>query len=169
MGQYTWDDRLLTGYAEVDAQHRRLFALLEGLAEHAATATTGADELRQAVDALSRYAQEHFDDELEMMQKERCDLRHVMMHVQEHGAFVRRVSMFGESLSTDQTATRRQASELVAFLAEWLRHHIRVVDQVMARQLRRIAAGSSPAEAYAAELAQHPDARAAQLFAPPPG
>jgi hemerythrin len=168
MTQYQWDDRLLTGYEVVDAQHRRLFALLQDLGENVGSSEIGLDRLRAAADALTHYAQEHFDDELEMMQKQRCDLRHVMMHVQEHGAFIRRVSLFQESLAEDSAGARAKAGELLLFLVQWLKHHIRVVDQVMARQLRRIADGASPADAYSAELAEHPDARSPQAFAETP-
>lgn len=168
MGQYQWDDRLLTGFEVVDNQHRRLFSLLQDLGDGLASSEIGMDRLRAAADALTHYAQEHFDDELELMQKQRCDLRHVMMHVQEHGAFIRRVSLFQESLADDSDGTRAKAGELALFLVQWLKHHIRVIDQVMARQLRRIAEGASPADAYAAELAEHPDARAPQAFAETP-
>lgn len=162
MTQFQWDDRLLTGFDTVDQQHKRLFSLLQGLADAVSASTVGIDALRQAADALTHYAQEHFDDELELMQKERCDLRHVMQHVQEHGAFIRRVSLFQESIADG--LARDKASELVGFLVEWLRHHIRVVDQIMARQISRIAAGASPADAYAAEIAEHPDARSPHAF-----
>lgn len=164
MSQYQWDDRLLTGFDVVDAQHKRLFGLLQELGDLVAAADVGQEPLLKAADALTHYAQEHFDDELELMQKQRCDLRHVMMHVQEHGAFIRRVSLFQESLAEGSGAARAKAGDLVLFLVEWLRHHIRVIDQVMARQLRRIADGASPADAYAAEVAEHPDARAAYAF-----
>lgn len=168
MTQYQWDDRLLTGFEVVDSQHKRLFALLQGLGDSVASSAADVEPLRKAAVALTHYAQEHFDDELELMQKQRCDLRHVMMHVQEHGAFIRRVSLFQESLDEDGAGGRAKAGELVGFLGEWLKHHIRVVDQVMARQLRRIADGASPGDAYAAEVAEHPDARAAHAFAEAP-
>lgn len=165
MTHYAWNDKLLTGFDEVDAQHRKLFALLDGLSTRAEQ-DVSPGELRQAIEALVQYAQSHFDDELALMQARRCDLRHVMMHVQEHGSFIRRVSLFEESLAVDDAGAKQKANELARFLVDWLRHHIQIVDQVMARQLRRIAAGEAPADAYAAELGSHPEARVPHSFAP---
>jgi hemerythrin-like metal-binding protein len=167
MTHYAWNDRLLTGFDEVDAQHRRLFALLDGLATRAEEGVS-LDEIRQAIAALVQYAQTHFDDELALMQARRCDLRHVMMHVQEHGSFIRRVSLFDESLAAGGGDARQKATELARFLVDWLRHHIQIVDQLMASQLRRIAAGESPADAYAAEIGSHPEARVPHSFTPAP-
>lgn len=164
MTHYAWNDKLLTGFDEVDVQHRKLFALLDGLSTRAEQ-DVSLDEIRQAIAALVQYAQSHFDDELALMQARRCDLRHVMMHVQEHGSFIRRVSLFEESIAGSDSVAKQKATELARFLVDWLRHHIQIVDQLMARQLRRIAAGDSPADAYVAELGSHPEARVPHSFA----
>lgn len=161
MDKVVWNEQLNTGFDHVDAQHRRLMDVLNRLIgmsdmSGAGCASTLA-EVEDAVRELGSYVRTHFDDEIRMMQDTRCDLRHVMMHAREHEHFVRHLSMFEESMDEPGGTTAQKAAELGGFLAKWLWRHILVVDQVMARQVRRIQAGEDPARAYEAEVASAPE------------
>lgn len=160
MVKVKWSEQLSTGFDEVDAQHRRLLEVLNQLIALADAAQEPARaEVESAVRELARYAQQHFDDEMRLMQDRRIDLRHVMMHAREHEHFVRHVSMFEESMADPGATNAVKAAELGGFLAKWLWRHILVIDHVMAGQVRRIAGGLDPAAAYDAELAASPESR----------
>jgi hemerythrin len=145
MDAFHWIDSLGTGIDEVDSQHKGLLELLNRLANTEANATPEA-EIADIVAALARYARDHFDLEVRMMQSADCDLRHVVMHVHEHEDFMRHVSFAGEGLDAGEA---RVGHELASYLAQWLWRHIMGVDQVMAAQLQLIESGVSGAEAYA--------------------
>ena len=158
MDKVLWNDQLNTGFDHVDTQHRRLMEILNrliGMSEPGCTCTL--EEVEEAVRDLGSYVRHHFDDEIRMMQDTRCDLRHVMMHAREHEHFVRHLSLFEESMEEPGGTTAGKAAELGRFLAKWLWRHILVVDQVMARQVRRIQAGDDPAHAYEIEVASAPE------------
>lgn len=160
MEKVIWNDQLNTGFDVVDAQHRRLMDVLNRLIGMTEPSRAGSlQDVEAAVVDLGAYVRQHFDDEIRMMQDTRCDLRHVMMHAREHEHFVRHLSMFEESMHEAGGTTAEKAAELGRFLAKWLWRHILVVDQVMARQVRRIQAGEDPARAYEAEVAAAPEAK----------
>lgn len=161
MDKVKWSDQLSTGFDAVDNQHRRLLEVLNQLIALAEpTHEPERAEVEAAVRELGRYARQHFDDEMRLMQETSVDLRHVMMHAREHEHFVRHVSMFEESMGDPGATNAAKAAELGGFLAKWLWRHILVIDHVMAGQVRRIQAGEDAAAAYEAELTASPDSRA---------
>lgn len=160
MDKVKWSDQLSTGFEAVDNQHRRLLEVLNQLIALADPAhEPQRTEVEAAVLELGRYARQHFDDEMRLMQETNVDLRHVMMHAREHEHFVRHVSMFEESMTDAGATNAAKAAELGGFLAKWLWRHILVIDHVMAGQVRRIKGGADAAAAYEAELAASPDSR----------
>jgi len=160
MEKVIWNDQLNTGFDVVDAQHRRLMDVLNRLIGMTEPGCAGSlQDVETAVRDLGAYVRQHFDDEIRMMQDTRCDLRHIMMHAREHEHFVRHLSLFEESMNEAGGTSAKKAAELGRFLAKWLWRHILVVDQVMARQVRRIQAGEDPARAYEAEVAAAPEAK----------
>jgi two-component system NtrC family sensor kinase len=158
MDKVLWNDQLNTGFDRVDDQHRRLMDVLNRLIGMSEPGRAGGlPDVALAVRDLGGYVRQHFDDEIRMMQDTRCDLRHVMMHAREHEHFVRHLSMFEESMNEPGGTSAEKAAELGRFLAKWLWRHILVVDQVMARQVRRIQAGEDPARVYDDEVASAPE------------
>lgn len=150
---FVWADYFETGFGEVDSQHHRLVDLVNVLAQRAAS---GADiepaELAHVLDGLGRYALHHFATEEALMEQGGLDPRHLRMHRQLHADFVAQVEAMRHT--ADPT---RVVPVLYNFVTSWLTFHILDTDKGMARQLRAIKAGATPAEAFEAEAGQGRD------------
>jgi hemerythrin len=66
MPKWEWDKRLETGIDEIDDQHRELFNRIDKL-ELAMYSGKGAAELKQLVEFLLSYVDEHFGSEERVM------------------------------------------------------------------------------------------------------
>jgi hemerythrin len=135
MAHFEWDPALETGHAEIDAQHRRLFALANALqdaiARHAAVGGASADARAEAdagaaadaVYGLVGYVTEHFADEEALM--DACAYPqgnwHKTLHRDLTAETMRITARFmnGEDVTPDS---------LAPFLVEWLQNHIRMED-----------------------------------------
>lgn len=150
---FQWADYFETGFAEVDGQHHKLVDLINALVQRAASgALIQPVELSHVLDGLARYAAHHFATEEALMAQAGLDPRHQRSHRQSHADFVARVE---EMRHSDDTG--RVVSLLYRFVTSWLTFHILDTDQSMARQLRALAAGASPEEAFAREAERHGD------------
>ncbi|MBN8524560.1 MAG: bacteriohemerythrin [Planctomycetes bacterium] len=116
-----WSDSHRTGHAEIDRQHRVLFAMIEDLLR------PGEWERRNAaVLELVSYVVQHFAYEESLMQAH--PVADAAEHRREHA-----------SLTTTATALRDahacgdvDEALLQRFLREWLRHHIDARDRTLA-------------------------------------
>jgi len=150
---FVWADYFETGFGEVDSQHHRLVDLVNVLAQRAASgAEIEPAELSHVLDGLGRYALHHFAAEEALMEQGGLDPRHLHMHRQLHADFVAQVEAMRHT--ADPT---RVVPVLYNFVTSWLTFHILDTDQGMARQLRAIQAGATPAEAFEAEAGQGRD------------
>lgn len=149
MNRFEWTEKLATGFAEIDAQHRRLIGILDRVAMRCANgAAMTPVEVEEVISELGGYAREHFDTEIRLMLEHCCDLRHVQSHVREHEDFIRHISLVREAIADSRND---EGAELTRYLAEWFSRHIAGADLSMARQVTRIRNGTEPAAAYAAE------------------
>ncbi|MDM7457014.1 MAG: diguanylate cyclase [Tepidimonas sp.] len=145
---FVWDDTLLTGLDAVDAQHHRLVGLFNALNRamfHGRALS--ANEQQAIFDELVAYSRYHFEDEERLMAEAGVDPRHRELHARLHQEFVAQV----RSMWDARGHLRQLGDTLMGFLTSWLGLHILGVDQAMARQMARIRAGASPAEAWAQE------------------
>lgn len=159
---FVWDDLFITGLEAVDEQHRRLVALVNNLS---ASLIDGGGQDDAAVDAiigeLADYAVYHFAEEERLMVQAGVDRRHVERHMAIHRQFVEQVSAMWNSRHT----MAAPAGVLLEFLIAWLSFHILGEDQALARQIRRIRAGETAAQALEAEEAPRDKTTAALLRA----
>ncbi len=138
-----WTEAMATGIAMVDEQHQRLLEIFNRLAlaqaEDAARETVLA-----SLDELLDYTHYHFREEELLICHSRLDSRHRAMHLQAHESFC-------EFLRQARAFTAEQAPEisveLLAFLAQWLLHHIMEVDRQMARNVHSLRTGEAPGDA----------------------
>ncbi|MDE2505379.1 MAG: PAS domain S-box protein, partial [Burkholderiales bacterium] len=146
MDYLEWNDFFVTGIDRVDAEHRGLVERVNRAAPLLAAAGDAVPaEAQPLIDDLRRYAATHFATEAELMRRQAVDARHVEHHLAAHRDFSERV----RRLSADYLAGRRVSGhELLTFVTHWLIFHILGEDQSMARQLRGLAAGASPAAAF---------------------
>lgn len=115
-------DDLLTGIDEIDAQHRRLFELVNGLnaaiAQKESRAVVG-----RTLDELVEYTRTHFAAEEAMMA--RYHYPQIEQHKKGHEKLLHRVLTFQNMY---EHGAPNIESEVLCFLKDWLLNHIRKTD-----------------------------------------
>lgn len=118
-----WDESYAVGVAEIDAQHRRLFELVNELHD-ACGAGCDPAPLMRAVEEFTEYTRHHFATEEKYMDEYQYAGRDA--HLEEHMACsMRAVDFFGQGLAGDP----RLPEELLPFLKDWLVRHVRGTDR----------------------------------------
>ncbi len=146
METFVWNERYVTGEEQVDAEHQELVRIINWIIGNRKS-TAEKQELGKVLDDLVNYAATHFAHETQLMVSCGCDLRFLKAHVAVHQDFAEKVIKLRET-----PVNQDDIEHLLRFLSGWLAHHILGMDQSMARQLRRIRDGMTPAEAYEQEL-----------------
>ncbi|MDE2255325.1 MAG: bacteriohemerythrin, partial [Betaproteobacteria bacterium] len=138
----TWSDALRTGLEVIDEQHKTLVGIFNALAAAQARGTE-AQVMAPLFEELVRYTREHFRTEAELMQTWPVNAAHRAMHLRAHQSFV---DFLHRAQTLAQSHAADVAVDLLAFLAQWLLHHIMGVDARMARQIAALqAAPDGPA------------------------
>ncbi|HEX5803740.1 MAG TPA: bacteriohemerythrin [Azospira sp.] len=150
-----WNEHFATGIEIIDEQHRWLIDLVNAtapvLALNYERHQERADDL---LNQLLNYAGFHFKTEDKLMQGYRIDARHGQRHHESHARFAAEVGRMRAAYTAGEAPT---GASLLGFLANWLIYHILGEDQALARQIRAIDAGSSPADAYESALGDRRD------------
>ncbi len=148
METFVWDQNFVTGLAQVDDQHYELVELFNELNESLFSADLNQGALLQRTyERVIEYARNHFHDEEQVMVEAGVDPQHVLAHRRLHEQFVEQA----EAMWSQRSALIDHPENIVNFLTSWLGLHILGVDQSMARQIRLIGEGMSPAAAYEQE------------------
>lgn len=145
---FVWDPHFSTGLPELDEQHRGLIDIFNAL--HGTLFDAGVGEadrdtaLRRAFDKLMGYARQQFAAEESLMRELGLDERHQSLHRRQHEQFIINL----RELWADRSNERDLHGRLMGFLVSWIGLHVLGVDPSMARQVRDVRAGRSPADAY---------------------
>jgi hemerythrin-like metal-binding protein len=139
MSYLDWDDRMGIGHEVLDAQHRRLVALINDIAEASARGA-GRQELGQLVRAFSDYAQEHFNTEQGLMDS--VDYPEYFLQVTSHEDCAAQALAFYRSYINGEDVL---LDEFLAFVSGWFTSHTMGVDQTLRRYLRKKAAAGEAA------------------------
>ena len=134
--QLIWTDAMATDIAMVDEQHQELLGIFNRVAL-AQAQNTAHKTVIALLDELVAYTRYHFREEEKLMLKWSVDSTHRVMHLRAHESF--RVFLQQAHRALRDQATERWDDvrvEVLAFLAQWLLHHIMEVDQQMARHIR---------------------------------
>ena len=129
---------MATGIATVDGQHQRLLEIFNRIA--LAQTEASHETVLKCLDELVEYTRYHFREEERLIRHWRIDSRHRTMHLQAHESFrgfLRRARVFAGEHAPEVTV------ELLAFLAQWLLHHMMGMDRRMAREIHRLQAGGA--------------------------
>ena len=155
MALMNWNEHFVTGIEIIDSQHLGLVKMINDSAPILALSykrnPTHADKL---LDMLTDYAVFHFKTEGDLIRKYAIDPRHTTHHFSAHNEFAESVVSMRALYQRGETLT---GGTLLSFLANWLVFHILGEDQSLARQIRAIEAGSTPAEAYDYDDSCHND------------
>jgi len=145
MQAFQWDKHFETGILEVDEQHHRLVDIINQFGDHLAKNELVSEDINLIIKELSDYTTYHFDEEETMMVQVGIDQRHLDQQLEAHRYFLDEINTLHAGVSIDDPAS---AQHLLDFLSHWLAFHILGSDQNMARQVKLIKNGFSPAEAY---------------------
>jgi diguanylate cyclase (GGDEF)-like protein/hemerythrin-like metal-binding protein len=148
MEVFPWSPSFETDVGTVDAQHRHLVELINGLGTLLAEGgEVPAPALERTIEELRAYASYHFLEEETLMVEAQVDRRHQERQHREHGAFRAYVAAALEAGGTGAGEPTR----LLTYLVHWLTYHILGADQALGRQVHAIRAGTPPAQAFERE------------------
>lgn len=118
-----WDPSYSVKVKRCDDDHKKLFSMINTLHE-AMSVGHGAEKVGQIVKELADYTKFHFSGEEALMEKTKYP--ELISHRAEHHALVKRVEQFQKDVAAGKGG---QSIAVVAFLNEWLLHHIKECDQ----------------------------------------
>lgn len=156
MIHFEWDDVFKTSLEPIDAQHKKLIAIINSLGSVIASYKTseGTDfnlsEIEVLFQELKDYTRYHFKEEASLMKEFGVDKRHVKDHLKKHRDFVAEISALSERIQDRLIAP----SYLFEFLTNWMVFHILGTDKNMAKQIKAIQAGATPEEAYQEDVVE---------------
>jgi hemerythrin-like metal-binding protein len=118
----TWDEKYSVRVPEIDAQHKRLFDLIDGLSE-AITDKKTPEGMKKILNGLVQYTEFHFQYEERLMER----FRYPGLDAQRaaHRAFVQKVGGFQDGFSE---GTLLPGAEVIDFLTSQLVEHILAFD-----------------------------------------
>jgi len=126
-----WNDKLVTGVAEIDEQHRILINSINEANTRLANNTSAEIQDQITRDLLS-YALYHFETEEELMQEfnyAEAKAEDSDTHLQQHRAFSSTVVSVRENIKAGNLISRE---DLLSFLNGWLINHILNTDKRLA-------------------------------------
>ncbi|MES9869298.1 MAG: bacteriohemerythrin [Sedimenticola sp.] len=145
MEAFHWDDHYLTGIEVVDEQHHHLVDLLNRYSTLLTGDELDLENIENVFSELADYADYHFREEEQLMQRIGIDERHFNLHHGEHRHFLQEVTALHTSISLEDSSS---AESLLKFLTCWLAYHILGSDQNMAKQIAAVESGTPAKEAY---------------------
>ncbi|MBG0775996.1 MAG: hemerythrin family protein [Desulfovibrionaceae bacterium] len=126
-----WTEAMSVGNEEVDAQHKRLLALV-GETEEMVRAGAGHEAMQRALKELCDYVVVHFATEEALMDPETYP--EYVRHLGEHMECTTRALDFLESFSEGRGA---EPAEFLSFAGDWIMEHVLDTDQTLRRFLER--------------------------------
>jgi hemerythrin len=127
-----WTPALALGHAEIDAQHQELFRRAAQLLD--AMMAGDPTTVGELFDFLGSYVVDHFAAEERLMTE--SGFPGYTVHKAVHERFVRDYQSL-RKLHEDSGASSAVAIKARTWLVEWLRNHIGLTDQLLARHLLR--------------------------------
>lgn len=123
MALVTWDASYSVNVKSCDAEHRKLFHLINTLHE-AMKSGQGRTLIAGIVHELERYTQTHFLAEEALLQ--RAQYPNLNDHRLQHQKFVTQVKQFRDDLEAGGIAN---SVAVLTFLRDWLANHIKQTDK----------------------------------------
>jgi len=123
MALVTWDQSYSVSVSKMDAQHQKLFSLINRL--HEAMRQGQAQAIVQdTVHELANYTVTHFRAEEELLR--RTNYPEFAAHQAEHQKFVAKVQQFSEDVKAGKLTS---SISVLGFLKDWLAQHIQQTDR----------------------------------------
>ncbi len=131
-----WTADLAVGVAEIDSQHKALFAKLNDLSRMMSSGTANA-EIPRVVDFLARYVVDHFATEERFMA--RYGYPSASSHKLHHQAFTRELAAVQREIATSGVSTGLILA-VYKKATEWLVTHISKTDKILGAFIKSKAA-----------------------------
>ncbi len=125
-----WSEKYSVGIRAIDAQHRQLVELLNGLHDEM-LAGKGSQVIGRILDALLDYSNSHFVDEESLMAEYQYPT--LAQHREEHTQLTEQVIEFQERMRKGEIVL---SVPVLQFLKDWLTHHILQTDMMYSPFLR---------------------------------
>lgn len=128
----TWDDSLLTGFEDVDLQHKKLIKIIDDV--HTAMQLTAGEyalHMSKNLKRLTDYTLYHFSEEETFMKK--SGYPEFDAHKQAHDAFIARIN---DQIGTLPQSNPDDGYQFYRFLGNWLIAHIAKADKAWAEWIR---------------------------------
>ncbi|GAB4177975.1 MAG: bacteriohemerythrin [Calditrichia bacterium] len=122
MALIEWNDTLSVKVHEIDLQHKKLVALINELND-AMRQGKGKEVVGKIINDLINYTLTHFQTEEKYF--DRFDYPETESHKKEHANFVSKVSEFQDKFEKGSFSL---SIEVLNFLSNWLRSHIKGTD-----------------------------------------
>jgi len=123
MALMEWSGDLSVGVEKIDAQHKMLIHMINGLNE-AMGMGKGKEVMGKIIEGLVSYAQAHFS--LEEALFEKTAYPGAVPHKLEHSSFVEKISGFRDAFNSGKVGV---SLEVMNFLCYWLKDHINGIDK----------------------------------------
>ncbi len=129
MALVTWDTSYSVKVKSCDAEHQKLFDLINQLHE-AMKLGLGRAVVADTVHELEKYTQTHFRAEEALMQ--RAQYPKLDEHRLQHQKFVAQVKQFKDDL---EAGSMGSSIAVLTFLKDWLAEHIKQTDKMYSEHL----------------------------------
>ena len=130
MRHFTWSPEHEVFIAQIDAEHRDLFQIAEGL-EQTMEAHAPSADIKEHLQALTAHLEDHFSHEEWLMQS--VSYPSYGWHKQQHDTARRRLKLFAPLI---EGGDAEAADVFLEFLAGWMQDHTGVTDRMMAAFVR---------------------------------
>lgn len=119
-----WSQDDAVGDSRIDGQHQKLFELFQKLDEELAhwESKTPGEAAHEICQQLYKYAVFHFAEEEAFMATLQMDSQYQRMHKEEHRFFI---------VKLDELRRGAPTRQILAFLSDWIKNHIRRVDRLL--------------------------------------
>lgn len=118
-----WSEELSLNNEDIDAQHKKLFALTNELINHS-DADAHSEIINETLYELLQYVDVHFSDEEEMLAK--INYPKLEEHRKIHRSFTRKIAMFCQDVVKGKAHI---AEDLLDYLTGWIIQHTSIEDQ----------------------------------------
>ncbi len=122
MALIEWQDSYSVGVDKLDADHKRLIAIINKVDE----ADRAGKSVQWVLEELRNYAEYHFRGEEERMKA--ADYPDIEEHMREHKAFIEWLATVERTYNLAPDAHFHIAETVNEYLRDWLTHHILLID-----------------------------------------
>lgn len=129
MALFTWNDSYSVKVALCDAQHKKLFEIINELAE-AMRSGRGQEVVSKTIGELLQYTRTHFQQEEALLQK--SGYSELGPHQEMHRKFIADVEALDRQTQQGHTANSVQ---VLTLLRDWLLNHIQKTDKAYSAHL----------------------------------